>query len=413
MDTLLYLALGLILGIIVGYAIAAARKSRAGNSEVELAAARATIEGLSAQLVQLKSEVDARSKRDAEALAEENRILQELAPVRERVAKMQSKIEELEKERLEQFSTIKQQLIESSEQQRTLGENTKALAGALNNKQARGQWGELTLRRLLENSGMLPHVDFFEQQVSVNNDGKGIKPDCVINYPDGKFVAVDSKVPFDDYQRATAISEVASPEDEKKRKELMKAHVDAVKKHINDISGKNYYSGLPSSPEFTIMFMPSEGLLAATLDADPTILEFGFSKQVALVSPVSIFSVIRTISYGWRQSAQEETIKEVIDLGVSLHKYVRVVAEHAAKLGTQLNGAVGSYNAFVSSLERNLLTSTRKLNEKSKGILDGGKPVPELIEVDESVDTFTKPELTSAIESTKNENLSEPDDLKL
>jgi DNA recombination protein RmuC len=413
MDTLLYLALGLILGIIVGYAIAAARKSRAGNSEVELAAARATIEGLSAQLVQLKSEVDARSKRDAEALAEENRILQELAPVRERVAKMQSKIEELEKERLEQFSTIKQQLIESSEQQRTLGENTKALAGALNNKQARGQWGELTLRRLLENSGMLPHVDFFEQQVSVNNDGKGIKPDCVINYPDGKFVAVDSKVPFDDYQRATAISEVASPEDEKKRKELMKAHVDAVKKHINDISGKNYYSGLPSSPEFTIMFMPSEGLLAATLDADPTILEFGFSKQVALVSPVSIFSVIRTISYGWRQSAQEETIKEVIDLGVSLHKYVRVVAEHAAKLGTQLNGAVGSYNAFVSSLERNLLTSTRKLNERSKGILDGGKPVPEIIEVDESVDTFTKPELTRASESTKSENLGEPDDLKM
>ena len=394
MDTLVYLALGLVLGAVVGFAIATARKGKSGNSEVELAGARATIEGLSAQLVQLKAEVDSRAKRDAEALAEENKILQELAPVRDRMAKMQTKIEELEKERIEQFSTIKQQLIESSEQQRTLGENTKALAGALNNKQARGQWGELTLRRLLENSGMLPHVDFFEQQLSVNNEGKGIKPDCVINYPDGKFVAVDSKVPFDDYQRATAINEVASPEDEKKRKDLMKAHVDAVKKHINDISAKNYYSGLPSSPEFTIMFMPSEGLLAATLDADPTILEYGFSKQVALVSPVSIFSVIRTISYGWRQSAQEETIKEIVDLGVTLHKYVRVVSEHASKLGSNLNAAVGSYNAFVSSLERNLLSSTRKLNEKSKNILDGGKVIPALIEVEESADTFTKPELT-------------------
>ncbi|MEY4985932.1 MAG: hypothetical protein RLZZ359_818 [Actinomycetota bacterium] len=241
---------------------------------------------------------------------------------------------------------------------------------------------------------MLPHVDFFEQQLSVNNEGKGIKPDCVINYPDGKFVAVDSKVPFDDYQRATAISEVASPEDEKRRKDLMKAHVDAVKKHINDISGKNYFSGLSSSPEFTIMFMPSEGLLAATLDADPSILEYGFSKQVALVSPVSIFSVIRTISYGWRQSAQEETIKEVIDLGVALHKNIRVVAEHAAKLGSQLNGAVSAFNAFSSSLERNLLTSTRKLNDKSKNILDGGKPVPLVAELEESTDTFTKPELT-------------------
>lgn len=394
MDSLLYLAIGVLLGLAVGYGLAAAKKAKASNAEVELAASRATADGLAAQLAQVKAELDARAKLEAQTLAEENRILQELTPVRDRMVKMQSKIEELEKERLEQFSTIKQQLIESQEQQRTLGENTRALAGALNNKQARGQWGELTLRRLLENSGMLPHVDFFEQQLSVNNEGKGIKPDCVINYPDGKFVAVDSKVPFDDYQRATAISEVASPEDEKRRKDLMKAHVDAVKKHINDISGKNYFSGLSSSPEFTIMFMPSEGLLAATLDADPSILEYGFSKQVALVSPVSIFSVIRTISYGWRQSAQEETIKEVIDLGVALHKNIRVVAEHAAKLGSQLNGAVSAFNAFSSSLERNLLTSTRKLNDKSKNILDGGKPVPLVAELEESTDTFTKPELT-------------------
>ncbi len=394
MDSLLYLAIGVVLGLAVGYGLAAAKKAKAGSAEIELAAARATSDGLAAQLTQVKIELESRIKLEAQTLAEENRILQELAPVRDRMVKMQSKIEELEKERLEQFSTIKQQLIESQEQQRTLGENTKALAGALNNKQARGQWGELTLRRLLENSGMLPHVDFYEQQLSVNNEGKGIKPDCVINYPDGKFVAVDSKVPFDDYQRATAISEVASPEDEKRRKDLMKAHVDAVKKHINDISGKNYFSGLSSSPEFTIMFMPSEGLLAATLDADPSILEYGFSKQVALVSPVSIFSVIRTISYGWRQSAQEETIKEVIDLGVALHKNIRVVAEHAAKLGSQLNGAVSAFNAFSSSLERNLLTSTRKLNDKSKNILDGGKPVPLVAELEESTDTFTKPELT-------------------
>lgn len=395
MDSLIYLAVGIVLGAAVGFAVAASRKSRNSGAEIELAAARATVDGLAAQLSQTKAELETRAKADAQALAEENRILQELAPVRDRMTKMQTKIEELEKERLEQFSTIKQQLIESQEQQRSLGENTKALAGALNNKQARGQWGELTLRRLLENSGMLPHVDFFEQQLSVNNEGKGIKPDCVINYPDGKFVAVDSKVPFDDYQRATAISEVASPEDEKKRKDLMKAHVDAVKKHINDISSKNYFSGLASSPEFTIMFMPSEGLLAATLDADPTILEFGFSKQVALVSPVSIFSVIRTISYGWRQSAQEETIKEVIDLGVTLHKNIRVVAEHAVRLGSQLNGAVSAFNSFSSSLERNLLTSTRRLNEKSKNILDGGKPVPGLVEIEESTDSFTKPELTA------------------
>jgi DNA recombination protein RmuC len=399
MDSFYFLIIGILIGVAAGWGLALSRHPKSVSSEAELADARARVELITQQLDQARAEIEARNARDEEAKEEENKILITLAPMTEQVKAMQAKVELLEKERTEQFSTIREQLQASAEQQRSLGENTKALAGALNNKQSRGQWGELTLRRLLENSGMMPHVDFYEQKTSTNDDGKTIKPDCVINYPDGKFVAVDSKVPFDDYQRATAISEVASPEDEKKRKDLMKSHVDAVKKHINDISGKNYYTGLPSSPEFTIMFMPSEGLLAATLDADPSILNYAMDKQVALVSPVSIFSVLRTISYGWRQSAQEQTIKEVIDLGVTLHKYVRTVAEHAAKLGAHLQGAVGSYNSFVSSMERNLLTATRKLNAESKNILDGGKPVPALPEVNESVDSFTKPELTSGGEN--------------
>lgn len=395
MDSFYFLIIGILIGAAAGWGIALSRRPKRLSSEAELADARARVELIGQQLEQARAEIEARNARDEEAREEENKILITLAPMTEQVKAMQAKVEKLEQERTEQFSTIREQLMASAEQQRSLGENTKALAGALNNKQSRGQWGELTLRRLLENSGMIPHVDFYEQKVSTNDDGKAIKPDCVINYPDGKFVAVDSKVPFDDYQRATAISEVASAEDEKKRKDLMKSHVDAVKKHINDISGKNYYTGLASSPEFTIMFMPSEGLLAATLDADPTILNYAMDKQVALVSPVSIFSVLRTISYGWRQSAQEQTIKEVIDLGVTLHKYVRTVAEHAAKLGSHLQSAVGSYNSFVSSMERNLLTATRKLNAESKNILDGGKVVPALAEVNESVDSFTKPELAA------------------
>lgn len=395
MDVVSYLLIGVVIGAIAGWGFASARRGKSGSADVSLAAAQASLSAVSQQLEQAQREIQTRNEREAESLAEENRILQQLAPVQKQVEQMQGKLEDLERERLSQFTAIKEQLTLSAEQNRKLTENTTVLAGALNNKQARGQWGELTLRRLLENSGMRAHVDFFEQQTGTNDDGKTIRPDCIISYPDSKFIAVDSKVPFDDYQRATAISEVASPEDEKKRRELLKSHVDAVKKHINDISGKNYYTGLKSSPEFTVMFMPSEGMLAATLDTDPTILSYGFSKQIAIVSPVSIYSVLRTIEYGWRQSAQEETIKEVIDLGVTLHKYVRVVAEHASKLGGYLQSAVGSYNSFLSSLERNLLSSTRKVNERSKGILDGGKPVPELSEVSESIDVFSKPELTA------------------
>ena len=390
------LIIGAVFGVAVTFTVMTLIKKPQGDSSTResLAAANATIAGLNQQIADAVRERQAREERDRLAAEEQSKILQQLAPVQDRVNKMQASLEEIEKERLAQFKTIEEQLRSTAEQQKNLGDNTKVIASALSNKQTRGQWGELTLRRLLENTGMLPHVDFFEQQKSVNDKGDGIKPDCIIRYADGKFVAVDSKVPFDDYQRANEISEVASEADERKRKDLMKAHVAAVKKHIDDISGKNYYSGLESSPEFTVMFLPSEGLLAATLDADPTILNYGFSKQVALVSPVSIYSVLRTIHYGWRQSAQEQTIKEVIDLGATLHKYVRVVAEHATSLGKSLQSSIGHYNAFASSLERNLLTATRRLNDKSLGLLDGGKPVPPVAELSESVDNFSKQELT-------------------
>ena len=143
------------------------------------------------------------------------------------------------------------------------------------------------------------------------------------------------------------------------------------------------------------MFMPSESLLSATLEIDPGLLEEAFEKRVAVVSPVSFYSAIKTISYAWRQQAAEETIQEVLDLGSKLYRTVRVVAEHAQKLGKELNGSVSAYNAFASSLERNMLTATRQVNEHSRDSLSGGREIPVLEEIEEATSNFTKPELTS------------------
>jgi len=389
LSILVGLALGLAIGLVVGFFVF--RKKDAGSLEIELATAKANESALREQIASMQDQQEQARKREQE----QNRVLQELAPVKDRLDQMQKIVSELERERTEQFTTIKEQLRSSHTAQQELQNTTRVLAGAMSNNQVRGQWGELTLRRLLEQTGMVKHVDFYEQYNSENSDGKTIKPDVVIHMPDGKYVAVDSKVPFNNYQRAFEISELSDDSELSRRDQLLKQSAKDVKARIDEISKKDYYSGLPESPEFTIMFMPSESLLSATLEAEPGLLEEAFEKRVAVVSPVSFYSAIKTISYAWRQQAAEETIQEVLDLGSKLYRTVRVVAEHAQKLGKELNSSVTAYNAFASSLERNMLTATRQVNEHSRDSLSGGREIPVLEEIEEATSNFTKPELTA------------------
>ena len=394
----------LLIGAALGFILGQRRKGSDSPAdtlqlEKDLAAANATVLGLSAQVAEAARERKERDDRDKAELAEQNKILQELAPVQENIRKMQLKVDELERERIGQFNTIKTQLDEAKTTNTVLANNTSALQNALSNNQARGKWGEVQLRNLLQSAGMTPHVDFLEQFTGNNAAGDLIRPDCIIKYPDEKYVPIDSKFPMQDFERAVRIPEVASTEDEKSRKTYMKAHTDAVKKHIKEISGKNYYTalsnveGLESAPEFTILFVPNDGILAATLAEDPSVMEFAFSNQVALVSPNSLFGVLRTIQHIWRSAAQEETIRDILRVGVDLYSRMRTVATHAAKMGTQLDGAVSAYNSFVSSIERNLLTTTRELNKRSLGMLDDNKPIAELSELSDTTNKFTKAEL--------------------
>ncbi len=387
---------GAVFGLIIGYLIPKKSKGITGNNaEVELAGAKATITQLEKQISESRQRIDAFEERERAVAEAESKYLQELRPLAQRLQEVQEKVVNAEKSRVDQFTLIQEQIRASQEQNEKLNKNTEALAGALTNNQVRGQWGELTLRRLLEQSGLRVGVDFHEQFKTVNDEGKGIKPDVIINMPDGKFVAVDSKVPFNNFQRAFEIPEIANPTDEKRRKDLLKEHVKDVKKHIDDISAKEYFTGLPSSPEFTILFMPSESLLSVTLEHDATLLEYAFQARVALVSPVSFFSVLKTIAYSWKQSAQEDAVKEIVELGVKLHSSVRIIAEHASNLGSKLNDSVKEYNKLVGSMETTMLKSTRDLNEQQKRILDKGKVIPEIKEIEESGKGFTKPELTS------------------
>lgn len=386
---------GAIFGLIVGYLLPKkGRGSTDSEALAKLAAEEARVTELRNQISVLDAQIKNYEERERKVAEAESKYLQELAPLKQRLEDVTENFLNAENVRNTQYTSIEQWMTIAREQNDKIGKNTEVLAGALSNNQVRGQWGELTLRRLFEQSGLRAGVDYFEQLQGKNAEDNIIRPDFTVRMPDGKFVAVDSKVPYSNYEKSLRIPDIASPGDEKTRKDFLKEHARDVKKHIDEISKKEYFTGLEQSPEFTVMFLPTESLLSVTLEYDPTLMQYAFEKQIALVSPVSMFAVLRSIEYTWKQSAQEDAIKEIIELGVKLHNSVRVIAEHATNLGSKLNDSVKEYNRLVGSMETGLLKSTRDLNQEQKRMLDKGKPVPLINEIEDAPRTFTKPELT-------------------
>ena len=386
---LLGLAIGAVLGIAIGLLVAKSRNQGPADLNSQLAAAKATEAELRVQLTNLQAQIEQEKLK----VQEENKILVQLAPVKQQLEQMQTVVAQLEKERSTQFASISEQLRNAVESDENLRKQTQTLAQALSSNSLRGVWGEAQLRKLVELAGLIKHADFSEQATIATEGGSG-RADMVINLPGGKSLAIDSKVPFNSYQEASAISELATGEELARRSKLLEEHVKAMRKHIDDLGSKAYWTGLEASPDFVVCFVPSESLLSAALEQDPAILEYAFKKNVALASPVSLFSVLKTINYIWRQNADESQIRSMIKLGKELYDRVGKVAQVADKLGRSINTTVKDYNSFVSSLESRMLVTARKLNDLDENELGLEElTTPKVIE--ESASSITAKELES------------------
>jgi DNA recombination protein RmuC len=382
------LVIGAIIGAVIAYRIAK-KKTPVQDLTLatRLAALEATEQALRAQLD--KAEKDLLQQR--EVAEKENRVLVQLAPVKEQLDQMRETVSRLEKERTEQFSSISEQLRSAIQTDESLRKQTQQLAQALSSNSLRGVWGEAQLRKLVELAGLIKHADFSEQATISTEAGSG-RADMVINLPGGKSLAIDSKVPFNAYQEASAISELATGEELARRQRLLEEHVKAVRAHIDALGSKAYWTGLDSSPDFVICFVPSESLLSAALETDASLMEYAFRRNVALASPVSLFSVLKTINYIWRQNADESQLRNMIKLGKELYDRVAKVAQLADKLGRSLTSSVKDYNAFVSSLETRMLVTARKLNDLDEQEL-GIETIDAPKEITEAPNTITAKEI--------------------
>ena len=366
------------LGFVAGWVVKS-RKPAAGGDQ----------RALEAQLDMAQRQYEElRTKQEAE-----NKILQALAPVSERLTEMQRTVSELEKQRSEQHGQISQQLRAALDSDELLRGTAEQLASALRSNSVRGVWGEVQLRRVVEAAGLIERVDF-DVQSQISSDAGIGKPDMVIHLPGGKNIAVDAKVPFTSYLEASKIPFTATGEEAARREALLKQHVTAVRSHIDALGKKSYWDGLAASPELVICFIPSEALISTAIEADPSLMDYAFSKKVALASPVTLWSVLKTVAFSWQQDVLTEDAAKLFDVGKELLGRLGAMAKHIDTLGRSITSTVKGYNAFVGSLESRVFPSARKLTE-----LGNAADFPDELEGIESMPReLSAPELTEKAE---------------
>lgn len=297
-----------------------------------------------------------------------------VAPVRETLDKFDARVADVEKARIDAYSSLKQQMISLAETQQHLHSETSNLVKALRAPNVRGRWGEIQLRRVVELAGMLEHCDFAEQQ-TVNTDDGRFRPDVIVRLPGGRTVVVDAKTPLDAYLAA-----LEAPDDVA-RADLLRRHAKQVRDHVSKLSSKQYWAQLSQTPDFVLMFIPGETFFSAALEQDPGLFEFGAEQRVMIASPTTLITHLQSVAYGWRQEQIERNAQQISALGRVLYDRLQTMAEHFDGIGRNLERTVEAYNKTVGSLESRVMVQARRFSELG---VSTPAELPELTTVDRS-----------------------------
>jgi DNA recombination protein RmuC len=292
-------------------------------------------------------------------------------PIAESLGLIGSRLEQLEVSRQHAYAGLSEQVRSLHESQELLRGETGNLVTALRTPQARGRWGEIQLRRVVEMAGMLPHCDFEEQSTFHTADGR-MRPDLVVHLPGKKTVVVDAKVALDAYLAAVEASDDAAC------KTKLVQHARQVRTHVDKLAAKSYWMQFSDAPDFVVLFVPGDPLLGAALEHDPGLMEHAVANKVLLATPVTLIALLRAVAYGWQQEALADNARQIAELGLEMQERVVTFASHFGKLGRSLDRAVGAYNDAAGSLEHRVLVQARRFSEM--GVSETDLPAPAPIE---------------------------------
>lgn len=237
-----------------------------------------------------------------------------------------------------------------------LSTETAKLVGALRDPSAQGMWGEYILEGVLQKSGLMKGVHY-NTQVTLDNAGARQRPDAIINMQDGFNIIIDAKAPINEFVQR--LSDALSEDD---HRQVMGGIARQVKSHIKALGAKGYWE-VVDSPDFTVLFLPSEQIYSLALRADPSLTDYAAEQNIIIASPTLLMSLLRVVGMSWRQVELAKNAQEISDLGGELYKRLLVFTGHIEKVGKNLQTAMNGYDAAVGSLEKSVLPSARKMHE--------------------------------------------------
>jgi DNA recombination protein RmuC len=312
-------------------------------------------------------------------------VEQLVAPLKEQLGRVDSQLMHLDQERRESRGRLEAQLRTLNETGERLRSETGALVTALRKPNARGQWGQMQLRNVVELAGMVRHCDFAEQS-PVAGDESVLRPDLIVRLPGGKQVVVDAKAPLQ------GVLDAYEARDDAERDQYLRDHARLLRRHVKSLADKAYWAGLETTPDFVVMFLPGEHLYGSALEADPALIEDAMARRVLIATPTTLLAMLRAVAYGWQQERVAESAQAISDLGRELHVRLVKLSNLIATLGTRLNSTVRAYNETVGSYEARVLPAARRFADH--GAVADGRELPQLEHVTTGARNVNATELT-------------------
>jgi DNA recombination protein RmuC len=327
--------------------------------------------------------VPARAAEAAQLAADEmiKRAAETFRPVGETLAKFQEQVAAVERTRAEEAGSLKAQIAALMQASAAAQTETRKLSTALRRGAGvQGRWGEQTLRNVLEAAGLAKRFDFVEQAHLQGEEGRR-RPDVVVHMPGEGVFVIDAKCSLN------AFLEAQDALDDAARDAALTRHAQSVRAHMAGLASKAYWDQFPrnASPDFVAMFVPGDGFLAAALDHLPDLMTEAMERRVVLVTPTTLFALCKAIAYGWRIKEQAANADQIATLGRELYKRLSVMGDHVLGVGKALDAAIKRYNAFVGSLESQVMTQARRFEDLA--VDHEAKTMPEL----EPIETGLRP----------------------